>query len=145
MMLLVQVVFLSEYRKLSFTPNFWTPTFPVAASANLIIRWLTAEGFPLWHAWSWTLADIATAFVITVAAATVADRARNQTEMIAASAPDPVLRLRSRTRRRTSGKRGALPDRTNSGEPPASGRFPNLQPEQPHCLMAPCSVTNWRS
>jgi tellurite resistance protein len=76
LMLFIQVLFLTEYRKLSFTPNFWTFTFPVAASANLTIRWLTAEGFPLWRAWSWTLAGIATAFVFTVAAATVADRAR---------------------------------------------------------------------
>lgn len=78
MMLFIQVLFLADYRKVSFTPNFWTFTFPVAASASIIIRWLTAEGFPLWRAWSWTLAGIATAFVITVAAATVADRARKQ-------------------------------------------------------------------
>ena len=69
-------LFFSEYRKLPFTPNFWAFTFPVAASANLIIGWLTAEGFPLWRAWSWTLAGIVTALVITVTAATAADRAR---------------------------------------------------------------------
>jgi tellurite resistance protein len=89
MMLAVQVVFFGEYRKLAFTTNFWTFTFPVAASANLIIRWLTAEAFPLWRVWSWTLAGISTAFVITVAAATVADWRGNQATVIAASAPDP--------------------------------------------------------
>ncbi len=76
MMLFVQVLFFAEYRKLPVTANFWTFTFPVVASANLLIRWLNAGGFPLWRAWSWSLVGIATAFVITVATATVVNRAR---------------------------------------------------------------------
>ncbi len=71
MMLLIQILFFAEYRKLPFTTNFWAFTFPIAASANLAVRWLNAGGFPLWRAWSWCLAGIATAFVITLATATV--------------------------------------------------------------------------
>ena len=78
MMLLVQILFFAEYRKLPFAVNFWTFTFPVAASATLIIRWLSAEGFPLWRTWSWSLAGIATAFVTTLATVTVVDRARKR-------------------------------------------------------------------
>jgi tellurite resistance protein len=77
MMLFVQVLFFSEYRRLTFTTNFWAFTFPIAASTNLIVRWLDAERFQFWRAWSWTLAVIATAVVLTLAAATVADQARN--------------------------------------------------------------------
>jgi tellurite resistance protein len=68
-LLLVQALFFSEYRHLTFTPNFWTFTFPVAASTTLIVRWLSAERFPYWRAWSWTLAGIATAAVLALAAA----------------------------------------------------------------------------
>ncbi len=75
----VQILFFAECRKLPFTLNFWTFTpFPVGASASLIIRWLSVEGFPLWRAWSWSLAGITTAFVITLATVTVAHWARRQ-------------------------------------------------------------------
>jgi tellurite resistance protein len=77
-MLLVQILFLAEYRKLPFTPNFWTFTFSVGASASLIIRWLSVEGFPLWRDWSWSLAGITTASVITLATVTAAHWARRQ-------------------------------------------------------------------
>jgi tellurite resistance protein len=93
MMLLVQILFLAEYRKLPFTLNLWAFTFPVAASANLIIRWLSTEGFPLWRAWSWSLAGIVTAFVITLAAATVVDRTRKRTPR--RSPPRRLVRCRA--------------------------------------------------
>jgi len=91
MMLLVQTLFFAEYHKLPFTTNFWAFTFPVGASTNLVVRWLNTEAFPFWRAWSWSLAGIATAFVIALAAATVADRTRHRH-----SDPRPTSAIRSR-------------------------------------------------
>jgi tellurite resistance protein len=73
MMLLVQVVIFSGYRRLRFTPTFWAFMFPVGASTNLIIRWVAFEDFPGWQAWAWTLSGIATASLLVIAAATAAN------------------------------------------------------------------------
>jgi tellurite resistance protein len=70
-LLFVQVLFFSEYRRLTFTPNFWTFTFPISASTTMVVRWLNIEMFPFWRAWSWTLAGIATAAVLAFAVANV--------------------------------------------------------------------------
>jgi tellurite resistance protein len=70
-MLFIQVLFFSEYRTLTFSPNFWAFTFPVAASANFVIRWIDSARFPLWQTWTWLLAGIATAFVAALATATI--------------------------------------------------------------------------
>jgi tellurite resistance protein len=78
MMVLVQVLFFSEYRHLSFTMNFWAFTFPVAASANFVMLWIHAEQFPFWRAWSWTLVGVTTAFALALTAASVADRTRSR-------------------------------------------------------------------
>jgi hypothetical protein len=78
MMVLVQVLFFSEYRHLSFTMNFWAFTFPVAASANFVMLWVHAEQFPFWRAWSWTLVGVTTAFALALTAASVADRTRSR-------------------------------------------------------------------
>jgi tellurite resistance protein len=77
-LLLVQVLFFSQYWRLTFTPNFWAFTFPLAASTTLVVRWLNIEQFPLWRAWSWTLVGIATAAVLALAVATVADLQRKR-------------------------------------------------------------------
>jgi tellurite resistance protein len=71
MMLLVQVVIFFGYRRLRFVPTFWAFMFPVAASTNLVTRWVAFERFPAWQAWSWTLTGVATASLLIVAAATV--------------------------------------------------------------------------
>jgi tellurite resistance protein len=76
-MLLVQAMVFFGYRRLRFTPTFWAFMFPIGASTNLIIRWLAFEGFTGWHAWSWTLAGIATASLLAVTVATIADRQRS--------------------------------------------------------------------
>ena len=83
MLLLVQVLFLSEYRRLRFTTNFWTFTFPVAASTTLALRWLSIEHVPYWRDWSWTLVTIATTAFLALAAATVVAprRGRHQAEV----------------------------------------------------------------
>jgi tellurite resistance protein len=75
-MLSVQVMFSSEYRTLAFTPNFWAFTFPLAASANFIIRWISVERFPIWHAWAWSIAGLVTAFITAIAIATLAGKIR---------------------------------------------------------------------
>jgi tellurite resistance protein len=80
MMLLVQVLFFSEYRTLTFSPNFWAFTFPVAASTNFVIRWIDSARFPLWHTWSWLLAGIATTFVAGLATATIVTGLRHRPE-----------------------------------------------------------------
>jgi len=72
----IQLALLPEYRALSFTPNFWAFTFPVAASVNLTVRWLRLESPAYWTAWAWSLTALATAFVAAVAAATLLDRLR---------------------------------------------------------------------
>ena len=38
MMLLVQILFFAENRRLPFTTNFWAFGFPLAASANVGVR-----------------------------------------------------------------------------------------------------------
>ena len=78
MLVLVQVLLFGQYRHLSFTMNFWAFTFPVAASANFVMRWLHAEQFPLWRVWSWSLAGGTTAFALALTAASVADRIRKR-------------------------------------------------------------------
>jgi tellurite resistance protein len=75
-MLSVQIMFLPAYRTLAFTPNFWAFTFPLAASANYIIRWISVERFPIWHAWSWSIAGLVTALITAIAIATLTERAR---------------------------------------------------------------------
>ena len=74
LMLLVQVVVFFGYRQLHFTPTFWAFMFPVGASTNLVVRWVAFEGFPGWRVWSWTVAGVATASLLYVAAATVIDQ-----------------------------------------------------------------------
>ena len=72
MMLLIQVLASSQYRTLTFSPNFWAFTFPIAASTNFVIRWIDSARFPYWHTWTWLLTGIATSFIAALATATIA-------------------------------------------------------------------------
>ena len=83
-MLSVQVMFFTQYRILSFTPNFWAFTFPLAASANFIIRWVNVERFPDWQAWTWSIAGLVTAFIAAIAVATLAEKSKAPRNRIAA-------------------------------------------------------------
>ncbi|MFC5264815.1 hypothetical protein ACFPJ1_22105 [Kribbella qitaiheensis] len=78
MLLLVQVLFFGEYRRLRFTTNFWAFTFPVAASTTLAVRWLSIEQFGYWSACAWALVAITTTAVLVLAAVTVADAQRGR-------------------------------------------------------------------
>ncbi len=82
LMLLVQIVLIGDYRKLSFNASFWTFTFPLAATANYAIRWFAATDTPAGAVWSWIALSILTLLVAAVATRTVqlaarARRARN--------------------------------------------------------------------
>ena len=83
-MLSVQVVFFTQYRTATFTPNFWAFTFPLAASANFIVRWINVERFPVWQAWTWSIAGLVTVFVAVVAVATLTQKSKAPRNRIAA-------------------------------------------------------------
>ncbi|MGQ4347981.1 SLAC1 family transporter [Streptomyces sp. SAS_275] len=70
-MLMVQVFLLSRYRKLAFGLEFWTFTFPLAASANYTIRWCQSTRFSGWEALAWSALGVATAVILAIAVATV--------------------------------------------------------------------------
>jgi tellurite resistance protein len=70
-MMLLQVILLPQYLKLSYTPGFWVFTFPVAATTNYAIRWLAAADFQGREIYSWTILGLATAFTLTIATRTV--------------------------------------------------------------------------
>jgi tellurite resistance protein len=76
-MLAIQVMLFPQYRALAFTPNFWTFTFPLAASASFIIRWISVARFPGWQAWAWSIAWLMTVCVTAIAVATFAQLAGN--------------------------------------------------------------------
>jgi tellurite resistance protein len=73
LMLFVQVLFLPDFRFLSFSTNFWAFTFPVAASASFVVRWLSSVQFPYWRVWCWCVAGFATAVIVAIAGATLRD------------------------------------------------------------------------
>jgi tellurite resistance protein len=83
-MLSVQVMFFTQYRILTFTANFWAFTFPLAASANFIIRWINAERFPSWQPWTWSIAGLVTALIAAIAVATLTEKSKGSRKRIAA-------------------------------------------------------------
>jgi tellurite resistance protein len=77
LMVAIQILLFSQYRRLTFTPNFWAFTFPASSSTTLIIRWLRARQLPYWHAWCWSIAAVFTIFVLAIAAGTVVELAKS--------------------------------------------------------------------
>jgi tellurite resistance protein len=71
LMLLVQVVLIGDYRKLSFNASFWIFTFPIASAANYAIRWLDAADTPGAAIWGWAILAVTTGFVLAVAGRTI--------------------------------------------------------------------------
>ncbi|AYG04045.1 TDT family transporter [Gryllotalpicola protaetiae] len=73
-LLLVQLVLIQAYRKVPVSISFWTFIFPIAASANFVIRWTAAAPFPGATAIAWAALGLATLAVATVAAVTLVPR-----------------------------------------------------------------------
>jgi tellurite resistance protein len=67
----VQLPLLPLYRTLSFTPGFWSFTFPVANMAVFALRWLQLEHPPGGAAYGWGLVAVISAFVGAIAARTI--------------------------------------------------------------------------
>lgn len=70
-MLLIQVVLIGQYRKLTFSLQFWIFTFPAATTTNFIIRWVAQAKYPGWQSYSWVALASATVFIAWIAAATI--------------------------------------------------------------------------
>jgi tellurite resistance protein len=71
MMLLVQVVLIGQYRRLSFSLAFWVFTFPVATTTNDAIRWLSVADPAGRATWSWLVLGAGTAFIAAVGVRTL--------------------------------------------------------------------------
>lgn len=70
-MLLIQLLLIGEYRKLPFTLQFWTFTFPAATSANFIIRWVSQAQYPGWPVFGWICLGVASTFIALIAAGSI--------------------------------------------------------------------------
>jgi tellurite resistance protein len=70
-MLLVQLLLIPQYLRVPFSIGYWTFTFPIAATSNYAIRWLTALNFPGCRVIAWAVLGIATAVILTIAVLTV--------------------------------------------------------------------------
>ena len=70
-MLIVQVILISEYRKLSFGPSWWIFTFPMASTANFSIHWAAASTVQGWPIYAWAALGVVTTFVLFVGTRTV--------------------------------------------------------------------------
>jgi tellurite resistance protein len=78
MMLLVQFFLLKVYRKLRFSLAFWTFSFPAAVTANYSVRWFSASGIAEHTVWAWTVLAVATAFIATITARSLANNSRRR-------------------------------------------------------------------
>jgi tellurite resistance protein len=86
LMIVAQVRLLPLYRTLSFTPGFWSFTFPWAAMVTLALRWLALERPVGARLYGWILLAAITGLVGAIAARTVLAGVRGQL-LPAAGAP----------------------------------------------------------
>jgi tellurite resistance protein len=78
LMTIAQIRLLPLYRRLSFSPGFWSFTFPPANMALFGLRWLQLE-HPAGHsAYAWALVAAITVLVSSIAARTILAAARRQ-------------------------------------------------------------------
>jgi tellurite resistance protein len=78
MMTIAQIRFLPIYRELSFSPGFWSFTFPPANMALFALRWIQLEHPPGGSAYAWVLVTAITVLVSAIAARTILAAARAQ-------------------------------------------------------------------
>lgn len=78
LMVVAQIRLLPLYRTLSFTPSFWSFTFPPANMAVFALRWLGIEQPAGSSAYAWVLVAAVTALIGAIAARTIVAAARGQ-------------------------------------------------------------------
>ena len=77
-MILVQLRLIPMYRQLSFSPGFWSFTFPTAAVALYAVQWLQIGNPRALAAFTAIVVGIATAIIGTVAARSLLAISRHQ-------------------------------------------------------------------
>ena len=70
-MLALQLSLIPVYRRVGFGLNFWTFTFPVAATSNFVIRFVGAGGAAGGVPIAWIAVGLSTAVVLAIAAASL--------------------------------------------------------------------------
>ena len=78
LMVLAQVRLLGLYRTLTFTPAFWSFTFPWAAMVTFALRWLALEHPAGARAYGWILLAAVTGLIAAIAARTIVAGVRGQ-------------------------------------------------------------------
>jgi tellurite resistance protein len=79
-MLLMQVLLIGDYRKLTFSPLFWVFTFPVATTANYAVRWFAASNLPGREIYAWSILALASAFILAIAVGSIASATAGYSE-----------------------------------------------------------------
>ncbi|MDX6512266.1 MAG: tellurite resistance protein [Gaiellaceae bacterium] len=92
LMTIAQIRFLPLYRTLSFTPGFWSFTFPPANMALFGLRWLELEHPSGSSAYAWVFVAAITVLVGSIAARTIVAAARGQLLPSPGGAPAAALR-----------------------------------------------------
>jgi tellurite resistance protein len=87
LMVIAQIRLLPLYRTLSFTPSFWSFTFPPANMALFALRWLELERPPGGSAYAWVLVAAITILVGAIGARTIVAGAQRQLLAPPAAAP----------------------------------------------------------
>jgi tellurite resistance protein len=78
LMVIAQIRLLPLYRTLSFTPSFWSFTFPPANMALFALRWLELEHPSGGSAYAWVLVAAVTGLVGAIGARTIVAAAQRQ-------------------------------------------------------------------
>jgi tellurite resistance protein len=89
LMIVAQARLLGLYRALSFTPGFWSFTFPWAAMVSLALRWLALEQPVGARVYAWILLAAVTGLVAAIAARTLQAALRGQLLLSASRQPAP--------------------------------------------------------
>jgi tellurite resistance protein len=93
LMVIAQTRFLPLYRTLSFTPGFWSFTFPPANMVLFALRWLELEHPSGSTVYAWALVAAVTALIGSIAARTIIAAARGQLLPSPAAAASPAVRV----------------------------------------------------
>jgi tellurite resistance protein len=75
---IVQLRLIPMYRRLAFTPAFWSFAFPYAAVATFALHWINYGKPPGYRIWAWVVLLAITAFIAALAAETTAALARRR-------------------------------------------------------------------